>query len=90
MIDKFYITTYGRANNQITADKFFSVKEPVFPFKKFQNVDVIRGPEMKSTGEVMGIDRSFEKAFAKSQFAAGINLPLTGTAFLSVKDSLFY
>ena len=66
---------------------YYSVKEPVFPFKKFQNVDVLRGPEMKSTGEVMGLDENFHTAFAKSQIAAGNNLPSKGTAFLSVKDS---
>ena len=55
--------------------KLYSVKEPVFPFKKFQNVDVLRGPEMRSTGEVMGIDKNFYMAFLKSQIAAGINLP---------------
>ncbi|MBD42019.1 MAG: hypothetical protein CMI92_01050 [Pelagibacteraceae bacterium] len=65
---------------------YFSVKEPVFPFKKFQNVDVLRGPEMKSTGEVMGIDKSFLSAYAKSQIGAGINLPTSGKVFLSVKD----
>ena len=65
---------------------FYSVKEPVFPFKKFQNVDVLRGPEMRSTGEVMGIDKDFLSAFAKSQISAGINLPLEGKVFLSVKD----
>ena len=65
---------------------FFSVKEPVFPFKKFQNVDVLRGPEMKSTGEVMGIDKNFYIAFFKSQTAAGIKLPKKGTVFVSVKD----
>ena len=64
----------------------FSVKEPVFPFKKFHNVDVLRGPEMKSTGEVMGIDIDFHTAFYKSQTAAGINLPKSGSIFLSVKD----
>ena len=65
---------------------YYSVKEPVFPFKKFQNVDVLRGPEMKSTGEVMGIDKDFTSAFAKSQIAAGINLPKKGKVFLSVKN----
>ncbi len=65
---------------------YYSVKEPVFPFKKFQNVDVIRGPEMKSTGEVMGIDSNFEIAYAKSQIAASINLPMNGNAFVSVKN----
>ncbi|WBV44170.1 carbamoyl-phosphate synthase large subunit [Pseudoroseomonas cervicalis] len=64
-----------------------AVKEAVFPFNRFPNVDVILGPEMKSTGEVMGLDASFERAFAKSQLGAGVKLPLTGTAFLSVKDS---
>jgi carbamoyl-phosphate synthase large subunit len=64
-----------------------AVKESVFPFNKFTDVDVLLGPEMKSTGEVMGIDKSFGWAFAKSQLATGIKLPLTGTAFISVKDS---
>ncbi|MBX6743307.1 MAG: carbamoyl-phosphate synthase large subunit, partial [Acetobacteraceae bacterium] len=64
-----------------------AVKEAVFPFNRFPNVDVILGPEMKSTGEVMGLDASFERAFAKSQLGAGVKLPLSGTAFISVKDS---
>lgn len=64
-----------------------SVKESVFPFIKFADVDVLLGPEMKSTGEVMGIDTSFGRAFAKSQLAAGIQIPLQGTAFISVKDA---
>ncbi|MFZ4406975.1 MAG: carbamoyl-phosphate synthase large subunit [Paracraurococcus sp.] len=64
-----------------------AVKEAVFPFNRFPNVDVILGPEMKSTGEVMGLDTSFERAFAKSQLGAGVKLPLNGTAFISVKDS---
>jgi carbamoyl-phosphate synthase large subunit len=64
-----------------------AVKEAVFPFARFPNVDTILGPEMKSTGEVMGIDASFERAFAKSQLGAGVRLPASGTAFLSVKDS---
>ncbi|MBP1740980.1 MAG: carbamoyl-phosphate synthase, large subunit, partial [Deltaproteobacteria bacterium] len=63
-----------------------SVKESVFPFARFPGVDTILGPEMKSTGEVMGIDRSFGLAFAKSQLAAGQKLPLSGTVFISVKD----
>ena len=63
-----------------------SVKESVFPFDRFSGVDTILGPEMKSTGEVMGIDRSFGMAFAKSQIAAGQNLPLSGTVFISVRD----
>jgi carbamoyl-phosphate synthase large subunit len=64
-----------------------AVKEAVFPFARFPNVDTILGPEMRSTGEVMGIDSSFERAFAKSQLGAGINLPKAGTAFLSIRDS---
>ncbi len=63
-----------------------SVKESVFPFAKFPGVDVILGPEMRSTGEVMGIDPSFEIAFAKSQMAAGTMLKTEGTVFLSVRD----
>jgi carbamoyl-phosphate synthase large subunit len=63
-----------------------SVKEAVFPFSKFPGVDVILGPEMRSTGEVMGIDRDFPMAFAKSQLAAGTVLPTSGTVFISVRD----
>ncbi len=63
-----------------------SVKEAVFPFIKFPDVDTILGPEMKSTGEVMGIDANFGKAFAKAQIAAGMILPLAGTVFVSVRD----
>ncbi|HEY5932265.1 MAG TPA: carbamoyl-phosphate synthase large subunit [Nitrospira sp.] len=65
----------------------FSVKEAVFPFNKFPGVDVLLGPEMKSTGEVMGIDGDFGWAFAKSQAGAGAVLPTSGTAFISVKQS---
>jgi carbamoyl-phosphate synthase large subunit len=64
-----------------------AVKEAVFPFARFPNVDTILGPEMKSTGEVMGIDTSFERAFAKSQLGAGIVLPESGCVFLSIKDA---
>jgi len=67
--------------------KHVAVKEAVFPFARFPGVDIILGPEMKSTGEVMGLDDSFEKAFAKAQLGAGVKLPTTGTAFISVKDS---
>jgi carbamoyl-phosphate synthase large subunit len=63
------------------------VKEAVFPFIKFPGVDTVLGPEMKSTGEVMGIDASFPLAFAKSQIAAGTFLPVAGTALLSVRDA---
>ncbi len=66
--------------------KHFSVKESVFPFNKFPGVDIILGPEMRSTGEVMGIDDSFPMAFAKSQMAANSPLPEKGTIFVSVAD----
>ncbi|HEX4076067.1 MAG TPA: carbamoyl-phosphate synthase large subunit [Candidatus Acidoferrales bacterium] len=65
---------------------FFAVKSPVFPFNKFRGVDTILGPEMRSTGEVMGIASTFGMAFAKAQLAAGQRLPLTGTVFISVND----
>jgi len=64
-----------------------AVKESVFPFARFPGVDTVLGPEMKSTGEVMGIDGSFEIAFAKSQIGGGANLPRSGTVFVSVKDT---
>ena len=67
--------------------KHFSVKESVFPFRKFQGVDIILGPEMKSTGEVMGIDVDFGRAYAKAEIAAGHHLPTKGNIFVSVKDS---
>ncbi len=63
-----------------------AVKEAVFPFRRFPGVDIILGPEMKSTGEVMGLDIDFARAFGKSQLAAGVRLPLSGTVFVSVKD----
>ncbi|MEE8371562.1 MAG: ATP-grasp domain-containing protein, partial [Sphingomonadales bacterium] len=70
------------------ADKsHVAVKAPVFPFARFPGVDILLGPEMKSTGEVMGLDKTFESAFAKSQLAAGIHLPESGTVFVSVKDT---
>jgi len=64
----------------------FAVKEAVFPFNKFPNVDVLLGPEMKSTGEVMGLDKDFGLAFAKSQIAASNSLPTKGLAFISLQD----
>jgi carbamoyl-phosphate synthase large subunit len=64
-----------------------AVKEAVFPFARFAGVDVILGPEMKSTGEVMGIDVDFPQAFAKAHLASGSRLPTSGTVFLSVKDA---
>ncbi|SMB24629.1 carbamoyl-phosphate synthase, large subunit [Sterolibacterium denitrificans] len=66
---------------------YYSVKEAVFPFAKFPGVDTILGPEMKSTGEVMGVGRSFAEAFVKSQLAAGAKLPSGGRAFVSVKPA---
>jgi carbamoyl-phosphate synthase large subunit len=66
--------------------KHISVKEAVFPFNRFPGVDILLGPEMKSTGEVMGIDHSFGMAFAKSQMAAGFQMPLKGGVFISVHD----
>ncbi|HEY4636233.1 MAG TPA: carbamoyl-phosphate synthase large subunit, partial [Rhodospirillales bacterium] len=72
---------------RVARGRHIAVKEAVFPFARFPGVDVILGPEMKSTGEVMGIDSDFERAFAKSQLGAGTRLPLAGTVFISVKDS---
>ena len=66
---------------------YYSVKEAVFPFVKFPGVDTILGPEMKSTGEVMGVGRSFAEAFVKSQIGAGVKLPTSGAVFISVKPS---
>ncbi|MFC3208309.1 carbamoyl-phosphate synthase large subunit [Aquamicrobium soli] len=63
-----------------------AVKEAVFPFARFPGVDILLGPEMKSTGEVMGLDRDFALAFAKSQLGAGVDLPRSGTLFVSVRD----
>ena len=63
------------------------VKEAVFPFNRFPGVDAILGPEMRSTGEVMGIDRSYDLAFAKSQIGAGMRIPLAGNVFISVRDA---
>ncbi|MES2070913.1 MAG: carbamoyl-phosphate synthase large subunit [Pseudomonadota bacterium] len=66
---------------------YFSVKEAVFPFVKFPGVDTILGPEMKSTGEVMGVGKTFGEAFVKSQLGAGVKLPQSGKVFLSIKGS---
>ena len=64
-----------------------AVKEAVFPFSRFPGVDTLLGPEMRSTGEVMGLDTSYDMAFAKSQLGAGMRIPLSGTVFVSVKES---
>jgi carbamoyl-phosphate synthase large subunit len=67
--------------------KHISVKEAVMPFARFPGVDAVLGPEMRSTGEVMGLDENFGRAFAKSQIGAGLRLPVEGTVFISLKDS---
>jgi len=67
--------------------KHVAVKEAVFPFARFPGVDTLLGPEMKSTGEVMGLDREHHIAFVKSQLGGGARLPKTGTVFVSVKDA---
>jgi carbamoyl-phosphate synthase large subunit len=72
--------------NEVTPH-YFSVKEAVFPFVKFPGVDTILGPEMKSTGEVMGVGKTFGEAFVKSQLGASVKLPEQGNAFISVKNS---
>jgi carbamoyl-phosphate synthase large subunit len=71
---------------KVIKHNFYYVKEVVFPFLKFPGVDPILGPEMKSTGEVMGIGKNFEEAFAKSQIATNVKIPQKGTAFISVKN----
>ncbi|MAI06328.1 MAG: carbamoyl phosphate synthase large subunit [Alphaproteobacteria bacterium TMED87] len=73
--------------NEYKPHNHVSVKEAVFPFSRFPGSDIVLGPEMKSTGEVMGIDKSFSRAFAKSQLGASISLPFKGGAFLSLKDT---
>src|SRR5437762_12060790 len=73
-----------QASEEVTPP-YFSVKEAVFPFAKFPGVDTILGPEMKSTGEVMGIGETFGEAVVKSQLAAGIRLPSGGKAFISAR-----
>ncbi len=77
----------SKYNLKYKTNKTYAVKEAVFPFNKFPNVDVLLGPEMKSTGEVMGFDKDFGLAYAKSQIAASNSLPTKGMAFLSVKNS---
>jgi carbamoyl-phosphate synthase large subunit len=78
--------TLREQNVEEVTPTYFSVKEAVFPFAKFPGVDTILGPEMKSTGEVMGVGQSFAEAFVKSQIAAGVKLPQGGRAFISVRD----
>jgi carbamoyl-phosphate synthase large subunit len=78
------------ASQKVTAEvvpPYYSVKEAVFPFLKFPGVDTILGPEMKSTGEVMGVGETFAEAFVKSQLAAGVKLPSAGNVFISVRNA---
>ena len=77
----------SKFNLRVNTKKMFAVKEAVFPFNKFPNSDLLLGPEMKSTGEVMGFDKNFGMAFAKSQIAASNSLPTKGLAFISLKNS---
>src|SRR5262249_12103833 len=72
--------------DDLTVDRFF-IKSPVFPFAKFPGVDPVLGPEIHSTGEVMGIGESFGEAYAKAMTAAGLTLPQSGTAFISVNEA---
>jgi len=72
--------------SDLDTGRFFYVKSPVFPWNKFPGVDTVLGPEMKSTGEVMGVAETFGEAFAKAQIAAGQKLPTSGTVFISVTD----
>ena len=74
-------------NHKRTSSPHVAVKEAVLPFARFPGVDTILGPEMRSTGEVMGLDTTFGRAFAKSQIGAGLKLPLAGTVFISVKEA---
>jgi carbamoyl-phosphate synthase large subunit len=74
------------AHPPVARRRHVAVKEAVFPFARFPGVDLILGPEMKSTGEVMGLDADFGRAFAKSQLASGTHLPLEGCVFVSVRD----
>ncbi len=80
-------TLAAQGVNGEVVPSYYSVKEAVFPFIKFPDVDTVLGPEMKSTGEVMGIGRSFGEAFLKSQIAAGSPIPRSGRMFLSVRDA---
>jgi carbamoyl-phosphate synthase large subunit len=80
------VGNYGTKRDINTLDHV-AVKEAVFPFSKFPGVDTLLGPEMRSTGEVMGLDHDFAVAYAKAQLGAGVDLPKSGTVFISVKDS---
>ena len=82
-LEKAFDAYGGRPSGRLD---HIAVKEAVFPFARFPGVDILLGPEMKSTGEVMGLDRDFAMAFAKSQLGANIDLPRSGTLFVSVRD----
>ncbi|SFP88336.1 carbamoyl-phosphate synthase large subunit [Nitrosomonas cryotolerans] len=81
------MTLADQGITQEVSPSYYSVKEAVFPFIKLTGVDTILGPEMKSTGEVMGVGRTFAEAFVKSQLATGIRLPTSGKIFISVRDT---
>ncbi len=81
-----YVSGGGRAGQDLDTGAYYFVKSPVFPWGKFPGVDTVLGPEMKSTGEVMGVAETFGEAFAKAQIAAGQVLPTSGTVFMSVND----
>ena len=78
--------TQANVVKELAVRDFYAVKSPVFPFNKFRGVDIVLGPEMRSTGEVMGISSNFGLAFAKAQLGAGQRLPLDGIVFISVND----
>ncbi|MBE7185839.1 MAG: carbamoyl-phosphate synthase large subunit [Methylobacterium mesophilicum] len=78
---------YGKGKPDLRDLKHIAVKEAVFPFARFPGVDTLLGPEMRSTGEVMGLDRDYALAFAKAQLGAGVDLPRSGTLFVSVRDA---
>ena len=79
--------TLAQQGEREVVPSYYSVKEAVFPFIKFPGVDPILGPEMKSTGEVMGVGQTFAEAFVKSQLAAGVKLPPPGKVFISVRQA---
>src|ERR1700723_3741198 len=81
-----FLPEYIERRADLDTGSFYYVKSPVFPWNKFPGVDTVLGPEMKSTGEVMGVGDSFGEAFAKAQLAAGQKLPTQGTVFISVTD----
>jgi carbamoyl-phosphate synthase large subunit len=85
MLPEFAHLTQGKTSGVLDVPQFF-VKSPVFPFNKFHGVDPVLGPEMRSTGEVMGVGENFGEAFAKAQLSAGSPLPADGTVFISVSD----